>query len=96
MIKSQETRARDFVPKLKFGKRRNTLCISSFSNRKVGTKDPTSSEADLISGYSGGFLLGQVNGEDDLFFRFLPMGLGLEACIPYELQGVLYRIQEEP
>ena len=33
LIKSQERSARDFVSKLRFGNRRNTLCISRFSNR---------------------------------------------------------------
>ena len=36
-----------FCPKIKFGKRRNTLCISSFSNCKIGAKDPLLS-ADAI------------------------------------------------
>ncbi len=36
-----------FCPKIKFGKRRNTLCISSFSNCKIGAKDPPLS-ADAI------------------------------------------------
>ena len=30
-----------FCRKLRFGKRRNTLCISSFTNRKVAEKDPS-------------------------------------------------------
>ena len=29
-----------FCHKPRFGKRRNTVCISSFSNRGIGTKDP--------------------------------------------------------
>ena len=33
---------------MRFGNRRNTLCISRFSNRKVGTKDPLSATADLF------------------------------------------------
>ena len=33
LIKSQERSARDFVSKLRFGNRRNTLCISRFSNQ---------------------------------------------------------------
>ena len=36
-----------FCPKIKFEKRRNTLCISSFSNCNIGTKDPLMS-ADAI------------------------------------------------
>ena len=36
-----------FCPKIKFGKRRNTGCISSFSNCKIGAKDPLLS-ADAI------------------------------------------------
>ena len=33
LIKSQERSARGFVSKLRFGNRRNTLCISRFSNQ---------------------------------------------------------------
>ena len=36
-----------FCSKIKFGKRRNTLCISSFSNCNIGAKDPLMS-ADAI------------------------------------------------
>ena len=36
-----------FCSKIKFEKRRNTLCISSFSNCNIGTKDPLMS-ADAI------------------------------------------------
>ena len=36
-----------FCPKIKLGKRRNTGCISSFSNCKIGVKDPLLS-ADAI------------------------------------------------
>ncbi len=39
LIKSPRAIGERFCSKLRFGKRRNTLCISSFSNRKVGTKD---------------------------------------------------------
>ena len=37
-----------FCHELRFENRRNTLCISRFSNRKVGTKDPLSAAADLF------------------------------------------------
>ena len=50
LIKSQERLARDFVSKLRFGNRRNTLCISRFSNRQVGAKDPLSAAAYLFRG----------------------------------------------
>ena len=36
-----------FCSKIKFGKRRNTLCISSFSNCNIGAKDPPKAE-DII------------------------------------------------
>ena len=36
-----------FCPKIKFGKSRNTVCISDFSNCKIGAKDPLLS-ADAI------------------------------------------------
>ena len=39
-----------FCRKLRLGNRRNTLCISRFSNRKVAAKDPPSAAADLFRG----------------------------------------------
>ena len=36
-----------FCSKIKFGKRRYTLCISSFSNCNIGAKDPPKAE-DII------------------------------------------------
>ena len=36
-----------FCSKIKFGKHRNTVCISSFSNCKIGAKDPAKA-ADAI------------------------------------------------
>ena len=37
-----------FCRKLRFENRRNTLCISRFSNRKVAAKDPPGAAADLF------------------------------------------------
>ena len=37
-----------FCRKLRFESRRNTLCISRFSNRKVAAKDPPGAAADLF------------------------------------------------
>ena len=39
-----------FCSRLRFGNRRNPLCISRFSNRSVGTKDPLSAAADWFRG----------------------------------------------
>jgi len=52
MIKSARADDESFCPKLKFEKRRNTVCISSFSNCEVGAKDPPAAADDLISVYS--------------------------------------------
>ena len=46
--KSARAVSEGFCSKLRFENRRNTLCISRFSNRKVGTKDPLSAAADLF------------------------------------------------
>ena len=48
--KSARSVSEGFCSKLRFENRRNTLCISRFSNRKVGTKDPLSAAADLFRG----------------------------------------------
>ena len=40
----------EFSSRLRFGNHRNPLCISRFSNRKVGTKDPLSAAADWFRG----------------------------------------------
>ena len=41
-----------FWHRLRFGKRRYTLCISSFSNREAGTKDPLTTADNLINGHA--------------------------------------------
>ena len=46
--KSARAVSERFCSELWFENRRNTLCISRFSNRKVGTKDPLSAAADLF------------------------------------------------
>ena len=46
--KSARAVSERFCSELRFENRRNTLCISRFSNRKVGTKDPLSAAADLF------------------------------------------------
>ena len=46
--KSARAVSEGFCSKLGLENRRNTLCISRFSNRKVGTKDPLSAAADLF------------------------------------------------
>ena len=47
-MKSPRAIGEKFCSKLRFGKRRNTLCISSFSNRKVGTKESLSADGYLF------------------------------------------------
>ena len=63
LIKSPRAIGERFCSKLRFGKRRNTLCISSFSNRKVGTKDSLSADGYLFRVSLGGEYAGAV--EDD-------------------------------
>ena len=46
--KSARAVSEGFCSELRFENRRNTLCISRFSNRKVGAKDPLSAAADLF------------------------------------------------
>ena len=46
-IIQQEHSARDFLPILRFEKCRNTLCISNFSNRRIGEKYPAKAEEEL-------------------------------------------------
>ena len=48
--KSARAVSERFCTKLRFENRRNTFCISRFSNRKVGKKDPLSAAADLFRG----------------------------------------------
>ena len=48
LIKSARADVERFFGGLRFEKRRNTLCISSFSNRKADEKDPTSAAGDLF------------------------------------------------
>ena len=50
MVKSASDSGERFWLKLKFGKRRNTLCLSSFSNCTVGAKDQVAATADLLIG----------------------------------------------
>ena len=50
LIKSTRMEIERFFVKSRFGKRRNTLCISSFSNRRIGKKDPMSADGDLFRG----------------------------------------------
>ena len=48
LIKSTRADVERFFGGLRFEKRRNTLCISSFSNRKADEKDPTTAAGDLF------------------------------------------------
>ena len=48
LIKSATADVERFFGGLRFEKRRNTLCISSFSNRKADEKDPTTATGDLF------------------------------------------------
>ena len=53
LIKSAAVDGERFFVKTRFGKRRNTLCISRFSNRRIGGKDPSSAVGDLFRGSLG-------------------------------------------
>ena len=48
LIKSARMDGKRFFAKTRFGKRRNTVCISSFSSRKIDGKGPASAVADLF------------------------------------------------
>ena len=49
-MKSTAVDGERFFVKARFGKRRNTLCISSFSNRSIGGKDPLYAAGDFVRG----------------------------------------------
>ena len=49
-MKSTAVDGERFFVKTRFEKWRNTLCISHFSNRRIGGKDPASAVADLFRG----------------------------------------------
>ena len=44
MVKAAKAVSERFWHKLKFGNRRNTVCISRFQNCEVGAKDPLPAE----------------------------------------------------
>ena len=48
LIQSARTDGERFFGKARYGKRRNTLCISSFSYRWIDEKDPASAADDLF------------------------------------------------
>ena len=50
LIKSAAVDGERFFVKTRFGKWRNTLRISHFSNRRIGGKDPSSAVGDLFRG----------------------------------------------
>ena len=50
LIKSVAVDGERFFVKTRFEKRRNTVCISRFSNRRIGGKDPSSAVGDLFRG----------------------------------------------
>ena len=47
-MKSARMDSEGFFVKTRLGKRRSTLCTSSFSNRRIGGKEPLSTEEDFI------------------------------------------------
>ena len=51
LIKSARAGSERFCSQARFGKRRNTLCISHFSNRSMGAKDPLSSRRRFIQSF---------------------------------------------
>ena len=50
LIKSAAVDGERFFVKTMFEKRRNSACISRFSNRRIGGKDPSSAVGDLFRG----------------------------------------------
>ena len=50
LIKSAAVDGERFFVKTRFEKRGNTVCISRFSNRRIGGKDPSSAVGDLFRG----------------------------------------------
>ena len=50
LIKSVAVDGERFFVKTRFEKRGNTVCISRFSNRRIGGKDPSSAVGDLFRG----------------------------------------------
>ena len=48
LIKSSRVDSEIFFVKPRFGKRRNTGCLSSFPNRKIGGKDSLSAAEDFF------------------------------------------------
>ena len=53
LIKSAAVDGERFFVKTRFEKRGNTVCISRFSNRRIGGKDPSSAVGDLFRGSLG-------------------------------------------
>ena len=49
--KSARAGSERFCSQARFGKRRNTACISRFSNRRLGAKDPLSSRRRFIQSF---------------------------------------------
>ena len=92
MIKSASVDGERFWCKSKFEKRRNTLCISRFSNCGVAPKDPPATADDLFSGYLWGGgphqRLGEVESES-LQSSHLPPLSRLRRQLP--LRGALER-----
>ena len=68
LIKSAAVDGERFFIKTRFEKRGNTVCISRFSNRRIGGKDPSSAVGDLFRGslYLEGNLQMWVDAEDSL------------------------------
>ena len=50
LIKSAAVDGERFFVKTRFEKRGNTVCISRFSNRRIGGKDPSSAVGGLFRG----------------------------------------------
>lgn len=50
LIKSTRTGSERFCLQTRYGKCGNTVCISHFSYRRLGVKDPLSAEDDLFRG----------------------------------------------
>ena len=79
LIKSARAGSERFCSQARFGKWRNTLCISHFSNRRLGAKDPLSSRRRFIQSFPNQKIAGAFPKQR----RFRAGGCGdrLPACV---------------
>ena len=81
LIKSTRAVVERFFGGLRFEKRRNTLCISSFSNRKADEKDPATAAGDLFRDS-----LNNDNGGINMAISYQSIG---QECVTVNLSGTI-------